>query len=65
MREVLSIEAKWLVDAAPTFFKIADPNILSKRKKLEKIEPMFKRGEAKDEWRISKFQIPEYDQNKF
>lgn len=38
MREVTAIDPKWLTEAAPTFFKIADANKISKRKKQEKIE---------------------------
>ncbi|KAJ9063071.1 DEAH-box ATP-dependent RNA helicase prp22 [Entomophthora muscae] len=53
MREVTAIEPKWLVEAAPTFFKVADPNTLSKRKRQEKIEPLFNKYEKPDEWRLS------------
>ncbi len=38
---VTAIEPKWLVDVAPQFFKVADANKISKRKKQEKIEPLF------------------------
>jgi hypothetical protein len=38
MREVTAIDPKWLTEAAPTFFRIADANKISKRKKQEKIE---------------------------
>ncbi|PKK68106.1 ATP-dependent RNA helicase DHX8 [Rhizophagus irregularis] len=31
MREVTAIEPKWLTEAAPTFFKVADANTISKR----------------------------------
>lgn len=54
MREITAIEPKWLVEFAGTFYKIADPNRLTKRKKDMKIEPLFNRFEEKDEWRISK-----------
>ena len=36
-----AIEPKWLVDVAPQFFKVADANKISKRKKQEKIEPLY------------------------
>lgn len=55
MREVVQIEPKWLTEAAPTFFKVADANKISKRKKGEKIQPLFDRyAKDQDEWRISK-----------
>lgn len=49
-----AIEPKWLVDVAPQFFKVADVNKISKRKKQEKIEPLFNKYEKADEWRLSK-----------
>ncbi|BGP27249.1 ATP-dependent RNA helicase dhx8 [Rhodotorula toruloides] len=55
MREVTAIEPKWLVDVAPAFFKVADQNTISKRKKQEKIQPLFdKYAEHQDAWRLSK-----------
>jgi hypothetical protein len=42
MREVTAIDPKWLTEAAPTFFRIADANKISKRKKQEKIEVRYK-----------------------
>ncbi|KAJ3033448.1 DEAH-box ATP-dependent RNA helicase prp22, partial [Rhizophlyctis rosea] len=82
MRECLSVEAKWLVEVAPSFFKIvsifgvdfvnwvwgsgvrkgtdmlylkqADANKISKRKRQEKLEPLFNRYEKPNEWRISR-----------
>lgn len=36
MREVTAIEPKWLTEVAPSFFKIADTNTISRRKKNEK-----------------------------
>ena len=54
MREVTAIEPKWLTEVAPTFFKIADANKISKRKRMEKIEPLFNKYEKPDEWRLSK-----------
>ncbi|KAJ1565500.1 DEAH-box ATP-dependent RNA helicase prp22, partial [Nowakowskiella sp. JEL0078] len=41
MREVVAIDPKWLVEMAPAFYKTTDPNKLSKRKKQEKLEPLF------------------------
>ncbi|EIM92633.1 P-loop containing nucleoside triphosphate hydrolase protein [Stereum hirsutum FP-91666 SS1] len=51
---VTAIEPKWLVDVAPQFFKVADANKISKRKKQEKIEPLYNKYEKPDEWRLSK-----------
>ncbi|KAL9127790.1 MAG: hypothetical protein Q9217_003396 [Psora testacea] len=47
------IEAKWLVDAAPTFFKVAPTDRLSKRKKAERIQPLYNRFAGEDDWRLS------------
>ncbi|KZT08748.1 P-loop containing nucleoside triphosphate hydrolase protein [Laetiporus sulphureus 93-53] len=51
---VTAIEPKWLVEVAPQFFKVADANKISKRKKQEKIEPLYNKYEKPDEWRLSK-----------
>lgn len=48
-----SIEPKWLVSAAPTFFKVAPTDKLSKRKKAERIQPLYNKYAAEDEWRLS------------
>ncbi|CAO1638269.1 unnamed protein product [Parajaminaea phylloscopi] len=55
MREVIAIEPKWLVEVAPRFFRSADPNAISKRKRGERIQPLFdKYAKTQDDWRISK-----------
>ncbi|KAG0660097.1 DEAH-box ATP-dependent RNA helicase prp22 [Rhodotorula mucilaginosa] len=55
MREVTAIEPKWLTEVAPSFFKVADQNTISKRKKMEKVQPLFdKYAEHQDAWRLSK-----------
>ncbi|KNC98023.1 uncharacterized protein SPPG_06442 [Spizellomyces punctatus DAOM BR117] len=56
MREVVAIEPKWLVEVAPAFFKTADANKISKRKRQERLEPLFNRYEKPNEWRISRVQ---------
>lgn len=38
---VTVIEPKWLVEVAPQFFQVADANKISKRKRQEKIEPLY------------------------
>ena len=44
---------QWLVDAAPTFFKVAATDRLSKRKKAERIQPLYNRFQGEDDWRLS------------
>jgi ATP-dependent RNA helicase DHX8/PRP22 len=56
MRVATVVEAKWLVEAAPTFFKVTDAAQLSKRQKDLRIVPLYNRFEEKDGWRISKQQ---------
>ncbi|KAF8665367.1 hypothetical protein AX16_000386 [Volvariella volvacea WC 439] len=51
---VTAVEPKWLVEVAPQFFKVADANKISKRKRQEKIEPLYNKYEKPDEWRLSK-----------
>jgi ATP-dependent RNA helicase DHX8/PRP22 len=51
---VCAIEPKWLVEAAPQFFQVADAQKLTKRKKQEKIQPLYNKYEKPDEWRLSK-----------
>ncbi|KAL9113113.1 MAG: hypothetical protein Q9227_002725 [Pyrenula ochraceoflavens] len=48
-----SIEPKWLVEAAPTFFKVAPSDRLSKRKQAERIQPLQNKFMGEDEWRLS------------
>ncbi|PWN39059.1 P-loop containing nucleoside triphosphate hydrolase protein [Ceraceosorus guamensis] len=55
MRECCAIEPKWLVEVAPRYFRQADPSQISKRKRAEKVQPLFdKYAEHQDAWRISK-----------
>lgn len=54
MREVLAIEPRWLLEVAPKYFKQADDQTLSKRKRQEKLEPLFNRYEDPNAWRLSK-----------
>ncbi|XP_065666929.1 ATP-dependent RNA helicase DHX8 isoform X2 [Hydra vulgaris] len=54
MREVTSVDPKWLVEFAPAFYKFADKNKLSKRKREQRIEPLFNRYEEPNSWRISR-----------
>ncbi|KAL6249342.1 DEAH-box ATP-dependent RNA helicase prp22 [Rhinocladiella similis] len=47
------IEPKWLVEAAPTFFRVAPTDRLSKRKKAERIQPLHNKYAGEDDWRLS------------
>lgn len=48
-----TIEPKWLVEAAPTFFKVAGKDGLSKRRKAERIQPLYNKFATEDDWRLS------------
>lgn len=54
LRECLAIDPKWLVEAAPQFYRSADPNKISKRKRKERIEPLYDRFHPPNDWRLSK-----------
>lgn len=54
MREVTTIDPKWLVEFAPKFFRHSDPTKLSKQKKQQKIEPLYNKYEDPNSWRISR-----------
>lgn len=45
---------RWLVELAPRFFKPADPYKLSRRKRMERIEPLYDRYNDPNAWRLSK-----------
>ncbi|KAF5021466.1 hypothetical protein F66182_6487 [Fusarium sp. NRRL 66182] len=54
MRWTTSIEAKWLVEAAPTFFKATGTGgTMSKRRKQERIQPLYNKYVSEDDWRLS------------
>ncbi|KAJ1959883.1 DEAH-box ATP-dependent RNA helicase prp22 [Dispira parvispora] len=54
MREITAVEPKWLVEVAPRFFQVADANKISRRKRQEKIEPLYNKFAKPNEWRISR-----------
>ncbi|KAM5582342.1 putative pre-mRNA-splicing factor ATP-dependent RNA helicase DEAH5 [Rosa sericea] len=54
MREVTAIDPKWLVELAPRFFKAADPNKMTKRKRQQRIEPLYDRYNEPNSWRLSR-----------
>ncbi|QEU61742.1 Prp22 [Kluyveromyces lactis] len=52
MMQVTAIESKWLLESAPHFYKVADPNGSSRKK--AKIVPLNDRfAQSKDSWRLS------------
>ncbi|KAG5659220.1 hypothetical protein KAF25_000422 [Fusarium avenaceum] len=54
MRWTTNIEAKWLVEAAPTFFKVAGTSgTMSKRRQQERIQPLYNKYAGEDDWRLS------------
>ena len=54
MRWTTSIEPKWLVEAAPTFFKVAGTDgTMSQRRKQERIQPLHNKFAVEDDWRLS------------
>jgi ATP-dependent RNA helicase DHX8/PRP22 len=61
MREVCAIDAKWLVEFAPSFFKFGNPTKLSKHKKEQKVEPLYNKYEDPNDWRISRLKKPYYN----
>ena len=54
MRNICVIDPRWLPEVAPQFFKTSDPQHMSKRKRQERIEPLFDRYAEPNSWRISK-----------
>uniref|UniRef100_A0A8C5NNA1 ATP-dependent RNA helicase DHX8 n=1 Tax=Junco hyemalis TaxID=40217 RepID=A0A8C5NNA1_JUNHY len=50
MREVTTIDPRWLVEFAPAFFKVSDPTKLSKQKKQQRLEPLYNRYEELPCW---------------
>ncbi|XP_076154498.1 ATP-dependent RNA helicase DHX8-like [Alosa pseudoharengus] len=54
MREITTIDPRWLVEFAPAFFKVSDPTRLSKQKKQQRLEPLYNRYEEPNAWRISR-----------
>ncbi|GJN34271.1 hypothetical protein PR202_gb22920 [Eleusine coracana subsp. coracana] len=54
MREVTAVEPRWLVELAPRFYRSVDPMKVSKRKRQERIEPLYDRHSEPNSWRLSK-----------
>jgi ATP-dependent RNA helicase DHX8/PRP22 len=54
MREVMVINPNWLVEVAPRFFHYADMFKLSRRKRYERLEPLYDRYNDPKSWRLSR-----------
>ena len=56
MRNVMLVEPSWLIEMAPAFFKKGDPNTLSKKKREEKLQPLYdpRMAADPDAWRLSR-----------
>eukprot|EP01006_Ploeotia_vitrea_P013231 TRINITY_DN34717_c0_g1_i1.p1 TRINITY_DN34717_c0_g1~~TRINITY_DN34717_c0_g1_i1.p1 ORF type:complete len:731 (-),score=78.30 TRINITY_DN34717_c0_g1_i1:21-1892(-) len=54
MRNIITIEPKWLVEVAPQYYSKCDPHKLSKAKRAQKIEPLYNKWADPNDWRISK-----------
>ena len=54
MREVLAVQPQWLMELAPNFYSPVPHDRMSRRKKRERIQPLYDRYNAPNEWRLSK-----------
>ncbi|KAL6909797.1 hypothetical protein ACP4OV_001456 [Aristida adscensionis] len=54
MREVTAVDPRWLVELAPRFYRTVDATKISKRKRQERIEPLYDRYNEPNSWRLSK-----------
>ena len=54
MRECTVIEPKWSAELAPRFSKVGDPTKMTKRKRSERLEPLYDRFNEPNAWRLSK-----------
>lgn len=64
MREVTAIDPKWLVEFAPSFFKVGDSTKLSTFKRNQKIDPLFDKYADANAWRITRVKKRIYNPNK-
>ncbi|GMT11324.1 hypothetical protein PFISCL1PPCAC_2621, partial [Pristionchus fissidentatus] len=64
MREVTAIDPKWLVEYAPSFFKMGDSTKLSNFKKNQKIDPLFDKYNDANAWRITRVKKRIYNPNR-
>lgn len=54
MREVVSIDPDWLIQMAPRFFRPSKLHKLSRRKRFERLEPLYDRYHDPKAWRLSR-----------
>jgi ATP-dependent RNA helicase DHX8/PRP22 len=54
MRDVTAVDPRWLLELAPRSYKSVDPTKISKRKRQERIEPLYDRYNEPNSWRLSK-----------
>ncbi|VDO70559.1 unnamed protein product [Heligmosomoides polygyrus] len=64
MREVTAIDPRWLVEYAPSFFKMGDSTKLSAFKKNQKIDPLFDKYADANAWRITRVKKKIYNPNR-
>ncbi|VDN52257.1 unnamed protein product [Dracunculus medinensis] len=64
MREVTAIDPKWLVEFAPSFFKMGDNTKLSAFKKNQTINPFHNKHEDPNAWRITRLKKKIYNPNR-
>ncbi|VDM61265.1 unnamed protein product [Angiostrongylus costaricensis] len=64
MREVTAIDPRWLVEFAPSFFKMGDSTKLSTFKKNQKIDPLFDKYADANAWRITRVKKKIYNPNR-
>ncbi|RCN26083.1 helicase protein, partial [Ancylostoma caninum] len=64
MREVTAIDPRWLVEFAPSFFKMGDSTKLSAFKKNQKIDPLFDKYADANAWRITRVKKKIYNPNR-
>ncbi|CAI5441381.1 unnamed protein product [Caenorhabditis angaria] len=64
MREITAIDPKWLVEYAPSFFKVGDSTKLSTFKRNQKIDPLFDKYAVANSWRITHVKKRIYNPNK-
>lgn len=54
MREITTINPKWLTELAPNYFRTSDAAAPGRRRLEEKIRPLHNKREGANDWRISK-----------
>ncbi|CAB3398143.1 unnamed protein product [Caenorhabditis bovis] len=64
MREITAIDPKWLVEFAPSFFKIGDATKLSTFKRNQRIDPLYDKFADPNAWRITHVKKRIYNPNK-